>query len=112
MRHVHGLFHPFEVRNFWEMVSIMYILTTKSAREVCPEVVVVLPLAFVVIVPLGVLVTLILVGFVGGYFHLILGYYCFSFFLSCWHYSTDEMDFPYSTIQKYEVVEWERAEQS
>jgi hypothetical protein len=45
------------------MVSIMTMLTTKSAREFRPEVVVVVPpLAFVVIVPLGVLVTLILVA--------------------------------------------------
>jgi hypothetical protein len=52
------------------------------------------------------------VGFVGGYFPLVLGYYCFSFFLSFWHYSTDGPDFPYSTVQKYEIVEWERVEQS
>jgi hypothetical protein len=45
------------------MVSIISILTAKTAREVRPEVViVVLPLVFVVIVPLGVLVTLILVA--------------------------------------------------
>jgi hypothetical protein len=49
--------------NLGTMVSIMSILTTKSTREVRPEiVVVVLPLEFVIIVPLGVLVSLILVA--------------------------------------------------
>ena len=44
-------------------MSIMSILTSKSTMEVHPEiVVVVLPLAFFVIVPLRVLVTLILVA--------------------------------------------------
>ena len=50
------------------------------------------------------------VGFVGGYFPLVLGYYCFSFFPYSWHYSTDGTDFPYS--QNFEIVEWERDEQS
>jgi hypothetical protein len=59
---IHGFFHPFEVGNLGTMVSIMPIFTTKSIGEVHLEVViVVLPLVFVVIVPLGVLVTLILV---------------------------------------------------
>jgi hypothetical protein len=44
------------------MVSIMAILTTKGTREVCLNIVVVLPLAFVVISPLGVLVPLVLVS--------------------------------------------------
>jgi hypothetical protein len=48
-------------------------------------------------------------GFVGGYFLLVMGCYYFSFFLSSWHYLTDELDFPYSSIQKHEPVEWERA---
>jgi len=44
------------------MVGIMSILTTKSAREVRLKVfVVVPPLVFVVIVPLGLLVSLILI---------------------------------------------------
>jgi hypothetical protein len=51
-------------------------------------------------------------GFVGGYFLLVLGCYCFSFFLSSWNYSADGLDFPYSIVQKYEPVEWERVEQS
>jgi hypothetical protein len=60
---VHGLFHPFEVINLGVMVSVVSMLTTKRAREFCLEVVVVFPpLAFVVIFPLGVLVTLILVA--------------------------------------------------
>jgi hypothetical protein len=58
---IHGLFHPFEVRNLGTMVSIMSILTTETIREVRPEIFFVLPLSFVVIVSLGVLVALILV---------------------------------------------------
>jgi hypothetical protein len=61
--YVHGIFHPFEVNNLGEMVSIMTMLTTKRTREVHPEVVVfVPPSAFVFISPLGVLVTLFLVS--------------------------------------------------
>jgi hypothetical protein len=41
-------------------VSIMAILTVKGRREFCSKIFVVLPLAFVVISPLGVLVPLIL----------------------------------------------------
>jgi hypothetical protein len=60
---VHGFFHPFEVNNLGTMVGVMSILTTKTVREVCPNIVVVLlPLAFFFIVPLGVLVALILVA--------------------------------------------------
>jgi hypothetical protein len=44
------------------MVSIMAILTEKGTREVCPKIVFIIPLAFVVIGPLGVLVLLILVA--------------------------------------------------
>jgi hypothetical protein len=58
---VHGFFHPFEFRNLGEMVCIMSIITIKSARVFIPNIVVVLPLSFVIIVPLGVLVSLILV---------------------------------------------------
>jgi hypothetical protein len=50
-------------------------------------------------------------GFVGDYFLLVPGFYCFSFFLYSWHYSVDESYFPYSTIQKHEPVEWEMDEQ-
>jgi len=50
--------------------------------------------------------------FVGGYFLLVLGCYCFSFFLYSWHYLVVEMDLSYSTFQKNEVIEWERDEQS
>jgi hypothetical protein len=57
---VHGFFHLLEVNNLGAMVCIMSILTTKSAREVSPKIVVVLPLSFVIIVPLGVLVALII----------------------------------------------------
>jgi hypothetical protein len=63
MWHIHGLFHPFEVKNLGAMVSVMSMLTAKRKREVHLEVFfVVPPLVFVVIVPLKVLVTLILVS--------------------------------------------------
>jgi hypothetical protein len=63
MRSVHKFFHPFKVGNLGAMVSIMAILTAKGTREVCPEViVVVLPLAFIVVSPLGILVPLVLVS--------------------------------------------------
>jgi hypothetical protein len=44
------------------MVSIMTILTAKGRREVCLNIIVVLPLVFVVISPLGVWVPLVLVA--------------------------------------------------
>jgi hypothetical protein len=99
------------------MVSIMAILTAKGIREFFLKIVVILPLVFVVISPLRVLVPLILVaprqvGSVGGDSPLVLDYYCFIFFLSFWHYSTDGLDFPYSVVQNFDIVEWERAEQS
>jgi hypothetical protein len=50
--------------------------------------------------------------FVGGHFLLVLGCYCFDFSLSYWNYSTDGLDFTYSIVQKSEIVEWERVEQS
>jgi hypothetical protein len=104
-------FIHFEVRNLGEMVSIMSIITAKNSREVRTEVVVVIPLEFVVIVPLGVMVTLILVspsksillGVISTWSSVII----VSFFFL---YSTDGMDFPYSTVQKYEAIEWERVE--
>jgi len=55
-------FHPFEVYDLGEMVSIMSILAEKGTREVCPNIVVVLPLAFVFISPLRVLIPLVLVA--------------------------------------------------
>jgi hypothetical protein len=77
----------------------MAILTAKGTREVCLNIVVVLPLVFVVISPLGVLVPLVLVApgqvgsaGVGSGFLLVQDYYCFGFFLSFWHCSTDGMD--------------------
>jgi hypothetical protein len=63
MWRVHGIFNLFEVDNLGAMVSIITMLTTKSAREVLLKRVVVFPpLAFVFIFPLGVLVTLVLVS--------------------------------------------------
>jgi hypothetical protein len=58
---IHGFFHLFEVIKLGEMVCIMSILTTESIREVSPNIVVLLPLSFVIIFPLGVLVALILI---------------------------------------------------
>ena len=54
--------HLFKVSDLREIVSIMAILTTKGTREVFLKIFVILPLAFVVIAPLGVLVPLILVA--------------------------------------------------
>jgi hypothetical protein len=63
---VHGFFRLFEVGNLGEMVSIMSILTAKRIREVHLEVfIVIIPLAFVVIVPLGVMFTVFLVSPIG-----------------------------------------------
>jgi hypothetical protein len=59
MLHIHGFFHPFEINDLREMMSIMSILTKKNAREVCSKIFVVLSWSFVVIIPLGVLVSLI-----------------------------------------------------
>jgi hypothetical protein len=60
---LHGVFHLFEIRNLGAMVTIMTILTTKSIREFyMKDVVLIPPLAFFFILPLGVLVTLILVS--------------------------------------------------
>jgi hypothetical protein len=59
---IHVIFHLFEVDDLGEMVSIMTMLTAKRTREVRPKVVVVPPLVFVVITPLGFLVPLILVS--------------------------------------------------
>ena len=60
---IHGFFHPFVIRNLGEMVSIMTKLTTNSIKEVSSEVfIVVPPLEFVFISPMGVLVTLVLVA--------------------------------------------------
>jgi hypothetical protein len=72
---VHGFFHPFEVRILGAMVSIMSILTTKSAREVCLEIVVFLPWSFVVVVPLGVLVApngMVLLGVISSWSQVII----------------------------------------
>jgi hypothetical protein len=56
------LFHPFKVIDLREMVSTMAILTTKGTMEVFLKIVVIFPLDFVIISPLGVVVPLILVA--------------------------------------------------
>jgi hypothetical protein len=54
------VFQPFEISELGEMVSVMIKLTTKGTREDGFNII--LPLAFVVISPLGVLVSLVLVS--------------------------------------------------
>jgi hypothetical protein len=44
------------------MMSLMTELTAKGTREVCPKIVVTIPLEFVIISPLGVLIPLVLVA--------------------------------------------------
>jgi hypothetical protein len=55
-----GVFQPFEISDPWAMVSVMTIYTTKSTRVDSFNSI--LPLAFVVISPLGVLVPLVLIA--------------------------------------------------
>jgi hypothetical protein len=57
---IHKLFHPFKVIDLGVMVCIVTKLTTNGTREGGPNIVVVLPLAFVVVSPLGVLIPLVL----------------------------------------------------
>jgi len=66
---VHGFFHLFEVINLGAMVSVMSMLTAKSTRFVVP------PLAFFVIVPMGVLVSpdrLVLLGIISPWSWVII----------------------------------------
>jgi hypothetical protein len=109
--------HPFKVSYLREMVSIMAILIAKGKREVFPKIVVIISLVFVIISPLGVLFPLILVapgrlvmlGVIPSWSWII---YCFDFSLSFWNYSTNGSDFPYSVVQNFDIVEWERDEQN
>jgi predicted membrane-bound spermidine synthase len=82
------------------MVIIMVILTVKGTREVFPKIVVILPLAFFIISPLGVLVPLILVALdrlvlLGGILAWSWIIIVFVFPIYFWNYSTDGSDFPY-----------------
>jgi hypothetical protein len=61
MLSINRFFHPFEVNDLREMVSIMTIITTQAIGEVGMKSVVVLSLVFFVIAPLRVLGPLILV---------------------------------------------------
>jgi hypothetical protein len=54
------VFQPFEISDLGAMVSVMTELTTKSTRVDGFNII--LPLAFVVVAPLGVLVPLVLVA--------------------------------------------------
>jgi hypothetical protein len=56
------VFQPFEINNLGEMMSVMAKLTTKGTREDGFNIIVISPLAFIVIAPLGVFVPLLLVG--------------------------------------------------
>jgi hypothetical protein len=54
------VFQPFEISDLWAMVSVMTIYATKSTRVDSFNSI--LPWAFVVIAPLGVLVPLVLIA--------------------------------------------------
>jgi hypothetical protein len=54
------VFQPFEISDLWAMVGVMTIYATQGTRVDCFNSV--LPLAFVVIAPLGVLVPLVLIA--------------------------------------------------
>jgi hypothetical protein len=57
-----NVFQPFEISDLGAMMSVMVVLTTKGAREDGFNIVVISPLAFIIISPLGVLVPLVLVA--------------------------------------------------
>jgi hypothetical protein len=53
---------PFEISDLGEMMSVMDEITTKGIREEGFNIIVISPLAFIIIAPLGVLVPLVLVA--------------------------------------------------
>ena len=55
------VFQPFEINDLGAMVSVMTEITTKGTREDGFNIIVISPLAFIIIAPLGVLVPLVLV---------------------------------------------------
>jgi hypothetical protein len=56
------VFQPFEISDLGAMMSVMAELTTKGTREVGFNIIVISPLAFIIISPLGVLIPLVLVA--------------------------------------------------
>jgi hypothetical protein len=56
------VFQPFEIIDLGERMSVMAEITTKGTREVGFNIIVIFPLAFIIISPLGVLVPLVLVA--------------------------------------------------
>jgi hypothetical protein len=56
------VFQPFEINDLGAMMSVMAELTTKGTREVGFNIIVISPLAFIIIAPLGVLVPLVQVA--------------------------------------------------
>jgi hypothetical protein len=56
------VFQPFEINDLGAMMSVMAELTTKGTREDGFNIIVISPLAFIIIAPLGVLVPLVLVA--------------------------------------------------
>jgi hypothetical protein len=56
------VFQPFEISDLGAMMSVMAELTTKGTREYGFNIIVISPLAFIIISPLGVLVPLVLVA--------------------------------------------------
>jgi hypothetical protein len=117
MRKTTRVFQPFEINDLGAMMSVMAELTTKGTREDGFNIVVISPLAFIIIAPLGVLVPLVLVapsGLVlwGVDSRLDLGC-CYSCsVLSSWHCLMDGLDWLYSTVQNFGIVEQQRVEQN
>ena len=56
------VFQPFEINDLGEMMGVMDDLTTKGTREYGFNIIVISPLVFIIISPLGVLVPLVLVA--------------------------------------------------
>jgi hypothetical protein len=56
------VFQPFEINDLGEMMSVMAELTTKGTREDGFNIIVISPLTFIIISPLGVLVPLVWVA--------------------------------------------------
>jgi hypothetical protein len=102
------VFQSFEISDMGEMMSVMAELTTKGTREDGFNII--LPFAFIIISPLGVLVPLgsgcsQRVGVVGVDSYLDPGC-CYSYsILSYWNCSMDGLDWLCSTIQIFGIVE-------
>ena len=109
-----GFFQPFEISNLGAMVGVMTEHTTKSTRVDGFNIN--LPLAFVVIAPLGVLVPLVLVAPRGlvlwGMIPALTGIvYSYSSLPSC-YCLLDEVGWQYSIIQNSDTVEQRKVGQN